>query len=102
ALMANGTSRRRVALIMRRISRFARSERAKTNRREQKRFRGINDPTRFLFREQQERQSANGEDLVRSKCEIDNAGLMIAIDHIGEIAGLFVPEFAFKCRASFF
>src|SRR5213592_1163226 len=99
--MINGISRARVALIMRRISRFARSERAQTNRREQKRFRGINDPTRFLFREQQERQSSNSEDLVRSKCKIDNARLMIAIDDVGEVTSVFAPEFAFERRASF-
>src|SRR5437667_4548197 len=99
--MINGISRARVALIMRRISRFARSERAQTNRREQKLLYRIYNMTRLFFREQRERQSSNSEDLVRPKCQIDYARLMIAIDHVGEIAGLFVPEFAFECRASF-
>jgi hypothetical protein len=86
---------------MRRVSGLARCERTQTDRREQKHFHGIHDMTRFLFRQQCMRQPANGEDLVRSKCEIDNARLMIAIDHIGEITSIFVPEFSFERRASF-
>ena len=87
---------------MRRISGFAWSERAQTDRREQKHFHRIDNPTRFLLRQQCQRQSAHGEDLVWSKCKIDNTGLMIAIDDVGEITGVFVPEFAFKRGVALF
>src|SRR6058998_3413134 len=99
--MINGISRARVALIMRRISRFTRGERAQTDRREQKLLYRIYNMTRLFFREQRERQSSNSEDLVRSKCKIDNARLMIAIDDVGEVTSVFAPEFAFERRAPF-
>src|SRR5215472_18800386 len=101
-LMINRISRTRVALIVRCVSGFARSERAQTERREQKHFHGINDTTRFLFREQHERQSADGEDLVRAKSEINYAQLMVAVDHVGEVASMFIPELGFERRTTFF
>src|SRR5437762_3222253 len=101
-LMINRISCARAALIVRRVSRFAGSERAQTDRRKQKHFHRIDNPTRFLFRQQRERQPADGEDLVRPKCKINYTRLMIAIDHVGQITGMFVPEFAFECYPSFF
>src|SRR6266566_3445163 len=101
-LMINRIPCARVALIVRRVSRFAGSERAQPDRRKQKHFHRIDDPTRFLFRQKHERQSADGEDLVRPKCKINYTGLMIAIDHVGQMTRVFVPELAFECRAPFF
>ena len=83
-LMINRISCARVALIVRRVSRFAGSERTQTDRRKQKHFHRIDNPTRFLFRQKHERQSADGEDLVRPKCKINYTGLMIAINHVSE------------------
>ena len=95
-LMINRISCARVALIVRRVSRFAGSERAQPDRRKQKHFHRIDNPTRFLFRQKHERQSADGEDLVRPKCKINYTGLMIAIDHVGQITRVFVPELGFE------
>src|SRR5438477_2786575 len=102
ALMINRISLARIALIVRRVSGFARCKRAQTDRREQKHLYCIDDPTRFLFRQKHERQSADGEDLVRPKCEINYTGLMIAVDHVDQISRMFVPEFVFECCPSFF
>ena len=88
---------------MRRIARFVWRERAQTERRKQKHLHRIDDPPRFLFRQQHERQSADGEDLVRSECKIDRPGLMIAIDHVGEITGVLRSRIcSSKARAAFF
>src|SRR5215831_11421628 len=101
-LVINRISRARVALIMRRISGFARSERAQTDRRKQKHLNGINNMPRFFLRQQHERQSANSEDLVRAKSEIDYARLMVAVDHVSEVASMFIPELRFERRTTFF
>src|SRR6266446_2126280 len=96
ALMINRISSARVALIVLRVSRFAGSERAQPERRKQKHLYCIDNPTRLLFGQKHQRQSAGGEDLVRSKCKINYTGLMIAIDHVGQITCVFVPEFVFE------
>src|SRR5439155_26220628 len=101
ALMITAVAFGYAPAIMRRVSRFTRGERAQTDRREQKLLYRIYNMTRLFFREQRERQSSNSEDLIRSKCKIDNARLMIAIDDVGEVTSVFAPEFAFERRASF-
>src|SRR5206468_11086636 len=100
-LMINRISCARVALIVRRVSRFAGSERAQPDRRKQKHFHRIDNPTRFLFRQKHERQSADGEYLVRPKCKINYTGLMISIDHVDQITRVFVPVLGFECSVSF-
>src|ERR1041384_1943247 len=92
----------RVALIVRRVSLFAGSERAQSDRRKQKHFHRIDNSTRFVFRQKHERQSADCKDLVRTKCEIDYTGLMIAIDYVSQVTGVFVPEFGFESGAALF
>src|SRR6266480_8145194 len=84
-LVIDRISRTRVALIMRRVSTFPGRERAQTHRRSQKHLHRIHDATRFLFRQQHERQPANSENLVRSECKIDSAGLVIVINHVSKI-----------------
>src|SRR5262249_8526229 len=101
-LMINRVSRTRVALIMRRVSGFAGRKRAQTQRRKQKHFHGIDNTTRFFLRQQHERQSANREDLVRAESEIDYARLMVAVDHVSEVASMFIPELGFERRTTFF
>src|SRR5207244_10503020 len=60
ALMVNGIALARAALVVRCITRLAGSERAQPDRRKQKHFHRIDNPTRFLFRQKHERQSADG------------------------------------------
>src|SRR5882762_6415241 len=80
-LVIDRISRTRVALIMRRVSAFSGRERAQTHRRSQKHLHRIDNSARFFFRQQRERSSADGKDLVWSECEIDSAGLVIAINN---------------------
>src|SRR6266516_623176 len=100
-LMINRISCARVAFVVRRVSRFAGSERAQPDRRKQKHLDRIDNAPRFLFRQQCEWQPANGKDLVWSKCKIDSPRPVIAIDHIREITGVLVPEFLFESSAAF-
>src|SRR5437870_3297727 len=102
ALMVNGIALARAALVVRCITRLAWRERAQTHGRKQKHLHRIDNTTCFVFRQQGERQSANSEDLVRSECKIDYAGLVIAIDDVSKITSLFVPELAFKRCTSLF
>src|SRR5205809_5207612 len=68
-LMINRISCARVALIVRRVSGFAGRKRAQTDWREQKHLHRFNHTTSFVFRQKHERQSADGDDLVRPKCK---------------------------------
>src|SRR6516225_7172129 len=95
-LMINRISCARIALIMWRVSGLTRREGPQTDRLKQKHLHCIDNPTRFFSRQQHERQSADSEDLVRSKCQIDHARLMVAVDHVGKVASMFIPELRFK------
>src|SRR2546423_2927139 len=102
ALMVNRIPLAWAPLVVRGITRFARRERAQTCRCKQKHLDCVYDFFCLYRRHQCAWQAANREDLVRPKCKVDNARLMIAIDYIGEVTSVFVPEFDFKCCPPFF
>src|SRR5438876_10116449 len=74
ALMVNGIALARAALVVRCITRLAWRERALTHWRQQQHLHRIDNPTRFVFRQKHERQSADGEDAVRPQSKINYTG----------------------------
>src|SRR5262245_56707555 len=102
ALMIDRIPGARVAFIVSCITAFAWRERAQTERCEQKHFHCFNHMVRFFRRQQRERQSADCKDLVRTKRKINYTGLMIAIDYVSQVTGVFVPEFGFESGATLF
>ena len=85
------------------VTGLVRRERAQAERRHQPFLDCVDHFARALDpATRDQRQSADGEDLVRAKGAIDGPGLMIAVDHVVKITALLIPETRSESGSRFF
>lgn len=87
---------RGVAAVVTDVGGLIGCERAQPHGREEASLDRVHNFARLLRRQQYERQSPHGEDLIRTESAIDCAGLMIAVDDVVKIPTVFIPEALYK------
>ena len=91
-------ARRRITLVARCVSRFARRERSQPERRHESCFDRFDDRACARSLDDRQRQPADREDLVRPERVVARARHVIHVDDIGKITA--IPEPVSNCRAA--